>query len=149
MKWMLFLVKAVVIFFVLWLVFIYGYGDFFLSDTIVPEADVEIDEWLHDYYIAGGIAAVVGLICSAVWFYFGVNFSGGISAGAKHTILWIIAFIASFVVAFICIDTSQEGSGLSFFFVGFLAPVGYYLNSLFNSAEAVKFIPPLGEHIHG
>ena len=27
--------------------------------------------------------------------------------------------------------------------------VGYYLNSLFNSAEAVKFIPPLGERLHG
>ena len=47
MKWVAFLVKAVVIFFVLWLVFIYGYGDFWLADTIVPDADIEIDEWLH------------------------------------------------------------------------------------------------------
>ena len=58
MKWVAFLVKAVVIFFVLWLVFIYGYGDFWLADTIVPDADIEIDEWLHSYYLAGGIAAL-------------------------------------------------------------------------------------------
>ncbi len=52
--------------------------------------------------------------------------------------------IASFLIAFLVIDSAQEGTGLSFFFVGFLAPVGYYLNSLINSAEAVKFIPPTG-----
>ena len=47
MKWITFFVKAVVTFFVLWLLAIYLYGNFYLADNIVPEADVEIDEWLH------------------------------------------------------------------------------------------------------
>ena len=148
-KWVSFFATAIVIFLVLWLLAIYVYGDFYLADNVVPEAGTEIDEWLHSYYLAGGIAALIGLICSTLWFYFGINFSGGIGIGAKHTILWLISIIGSFVVAFLVIDASQEGSGLSFFFVGLLAPVGYYPNSLFNSAEAVKFIPPLGEHLHG
>ena len=117
---------------------------FYLADNIVPEADVEIDEWLHSYYLAGGIAAFAGLICSTIWFYFGINYSGGSGIGVTHTILWIVSAIASFLIAFLVIDSAQEGTGLSFFFVGFLAPVGYYLNSLINSAEAVKFIPPTG-----
>lgn len=149
MKWITFFVKSVVIFFVLWLLAIYLYGDFYLADNIVPEADVEIDEWLHSYYLAGGIAALAGLIFSTMWFYCGINYSGGSGIGITHTILWILSAIVSFLVAFFVIDAAQEGTGLSFFFVGFLAPVGYYLNSLFNSAEAVKFIPPLGERLHG
>ena len=44
MKWITFFVKAVVTFLVLWLLAIYLYGDFYLADNIVPEADVEIDE---------------------------------------------------------------------------------------------------------
>ncbi|WP_306537649.1 hypothetical protein [Megasphaera sp.] len=149
MKWVVFFVKAILIFFLLWMLAIYLYGDFYLADNVVPEADMEIEEWLHSYYLAGGIAAIVGLVCSAIWYYFGINFSGGMSVSVKHTILWLLAFFGSFIVAFLVIAPAQEGSGLSFFFVGFLAPVGYYLNSLFNSAEAVKFIPPLGNHLHG
>jgi hypothetical protein len=149
MKWLAFLVKAIVIFLVLWLLVIYAYGDFLLADSIVPEVDEEIEEWLNSYYFAGVIAAFIGLICSSIWFYFGINFAGGMGISMKHTILWLISVIGSFIVAFIVIDPSQEGSGLSLLFVGLLAPVGYYLNSLFNSAEAVKYIPPLGEHLHG
>ena len=43
MKWITFFVKADVTFFVLWLLAIYLYGDFYLADNIVPEAYVEID----------------------------------------------------------------------------------------------------------
>lgn len=144
-----FSVKAVLIFFLLWLAAIYFYGDFYLMDNVVPDVNYEIEEWLHSYYLAGAVSAIIGLICSIIWFYFGVNFSGGRGAAITHTILWLVSFVGGFVVALLLIAPSQEGSGLSLFFVGFLAPIGYYFNSLFNSAEAVKFIPPLGSQIHG
>lgn len=149
MKWVFFSVKAVLIFFILWLLSIYLYGEFYLVDNVVPDVSIEVDEWLHSYYLAGAVSAITALICSTVWFYFGVNFSGGRSGSVTHTILWLVSFICGFIVALILIAPSQEGSGLSFFFVGLLAPLGFYLNSLFNSAEAVKFIPPLGSLIHG
>lgn len=148
MKWPAFLVKAALIFVVLWGIFIYAYGDFYLVDNVVPDTGIEIDEWMDSYYQAGGIAAVIGFLLSIIWFYFGLDFSGDSSISIKYMILWILSFILSFIVAFIWIAASQEGSGLSLFFVGFLAPVGFYLNSLFNSEESVKFIPPLAEHIH-
>lgn len=149
MKWPAFLVKAALIFVVLWSVFIYAYGDFYLVDNVVPDTGIEIDEWMDSYYQAGGIAAVIGFILSVIWFYFGLHFSGGSGISLKYTVLWIISLIASFIVAFVFILPTQEGSGLSLFFVGFLAPVGFYLNSIFNSEGSVKYVPPLGEHIHG
>lgn len=44
MKWVVFFVKAILIFFLLWMLAIYLYGDFYLADNVVPEADMEIEE---------------------------------------------------------------------------------------------------------
>lgn len=148
MKWGSFLVKAFIIYLIMWCILIYGYGDFFLSDSIVPEKDVAIDEWLNSYYIAGAVSAVIAFICSCIWFYFGINYSGGHGISLKHKILWIIAALGGLLAAFLIIMPAVDGKGLSLLFAWIIAPLGYYIVSLFDSAEAVKFIPPFGESIH-
>jgi hypothetical protein len=148
MKWVTFLVKAVVIFLVIWGILIYGYGELFLSDSVVPEQGVAIQEWLNYYYFAGIISVIIGLFCSCIWFWFGINFSGGMGISAKYMILFVVAIILSIISAFVIILPATDGKGLSFIFASIVAPIGFYLVSLFDTAEAVKFIPPLGETVH-
>lgn len=144
----LFGVKAVVFTVVLWLIFIYAYGDFVLTDSIVPEKGVEISEWMDSYYFAGAVSAVIGLICAIIWYIFGINYAGEAGIVVKYRILLIVSIILGLGVAFVVILPAVDGSGLSLFFAWLIAPLTFYLNSLFNSAEAVKFIPPLGITVH-
>lgn len=148
MKWISFIVKALLIGLVFWLIFIYGYGDFFLVDSIVPEKGTAIDEWMDSYYLAGTVSAIVGIVCGAIWFYFGTNFSGEAGISAKFYILLIASVILGFAAAFALILSAVEGSGLSLLFAWLIAPLTYYVITLIDSAEAVKFIPPLGDKVH-
>lgn len=140
--------KAVLFTIVLWLIFIYGYGDFFLADNVVPEKGIEISEWMDSFYFAGALSAVVGLICAVIWYIFGINYAGGAGIVSKYRILLIVSIILGLVIAFLLILPAVDGSGLSLFFAWLISPLVFYINSLFNSAEAVKFIPPLGITLH-
>jgi len=148
MKWGSFLVKAIVILIVMWAIAIYVYGDFVLADSVVPERGVGIDEWLDSYYKAGAISAFWGLVCSCIWFYFGTHYSGGAGISIKFWVPWIVSLVLGIATAFFVIEKAVDGSGASFIFAALMAPVGYYLIALFDSAEAVKYIPPLGMMIH-
>lgn len=148
MKWVTFLIKAVIFLLVLWGLLIYGYGEFFLSDSIVPEQGVEIGEWLNSYYFAGAICALVGLVCGCIWYWFGIHYAGGMGISLKYKIVFVAAIILGILSAFLFIMPAIDGQGLSMFFACLIAPLGYYLISLFDTAEAVKYIPPLGETVH-
>lgn len=143
------LIRSLAVYVLLWAILIYVYGSFILVDDIVPDTGIDIDEWMQSFYLAGGVSALIGFICTIIWHIFGSNFSGDTGITGKFYALWIVSVIGSFIAEFVIVDPSQEGAGLAFFFVVLLAPLGFYLNALFNSAEAVKFIPPLGEKLHG
>lgn len=148
MKWGFFLVKTMIIYLILWGIFIYGYGEFSLIDSIVPERGVEIDEWLQSYYFAGGISSLIAFVCSCIWFYFGTQYAGGHGISIKFNILWIVTVMGGLISDFFIIMSAVDGRGLSWVFACLIAPIGYYIVSLSCSAEAVKFIPPLSERIH-
>lgn len=131
-----------------WLVFVYGYGEFFLMDDVVPEKGYEISDWMYSFYLAGAISAIVGFICSCIWYFFGVRYAGEDGITVKFYALLIIATILGFIVAFAFILPAVDGSGLSLLFAWLISPAIYYVNSLVNYAPAVKYIPPFGENIH-
>lgn len=143
------LVRSLVVYAILWALLIYVYGSFVLVDDIVPDTGIDIDEWMQSFYIAGGVSAVIGFICTAIWHWFGNSFAGEAGITGKYYLLWIVSLVGSFIAELVVVAPSQEGSGLAFFFVVLLAPLGFYINSLCNSAEAVKYIPPLAEKLHG
>lgn len=141
-------VKAIVITVILWLLVVYLYGDFVLVDSVVPEKGIEISEWMDSYYFAGALSAIAGLICTIVWYVFGINYAGGAGIVAKYRILLIVSVVVGLIIAFVVILPAVDGSGLSLLLAWIVSPLVFYVNSLLNSAEAVKFIPPLGIMIH-
>lgn len=126
----------------LWLVFGYAYGDFVLGDTVVPEKGVTIDDWLSAYYVAIGISVGVAWVGNIIWWFIGKNFSGGAGISMKYYLVWAVTLIGGLVAAFGFMEPAVEGNGISMFFAIFLAPIGFYLDSVVVSADAVKFIPP-------
>lgn len=143
-----FVVVTVGITILLFLVLIYGYGNFFLIDSIVPPQEMPVEEWLKGYFTAGGVSGLAGFLCSALWYYWGNNYTGGSDIKVKYWGALIVAAILGAVVAFYMIPARQEGEGLAFVAVTILPLLTYFLSSLFASADAVKYIPPLGEVVH-
>lgn len=149
MNWVKFLAKAVMIYLILWIVCVYVPGEFYLSDIVVPVKDVEISEWMDSYFLAGGVVAIVTFIFSMIWFFIGDRYTGEEGIRAKHNLLWLLATIASIVIPFILVEDFQDGGHISYVFIFLIAPIGFYINSLFNSAAEVKYIPPFAQKIHG
>lgn len=149
MNWVKFLAKNILFFLVLWMICIYGVGDFYLSENVVPVKGVSVSEWMSAYYTAGTASAIVGFIFSLLWFVIGSRYTGGSGIAAKHTLLWGVCTILGIGVAFVILEGAQEGMVAAYLDIFFIAPIGYYMNSLFNSAAEVKFIPPMATKIHG
>ncbi len=148
MSWGKFFVITAGLLVFLWLMFCYVYGIFVLNDTIVPYPGTEIDEWLNEYYISGLISSLLGFVCSAVWFSIGNSYDGKSSLGIKFGIIWIVSIVFSVAVKFLVMPDFVEGAGLASVFIILLAPLLYYLSSLFAPANASKYIPPLSGLIH-
>lgn len=148
MTWGSFIVKTVGLLVFLWLFLIFGYGNFFLMDTVVPVEGVEVDEWINAYRMSGGISALAGFICSAIWFAIGNSYAGEGGISIKYYGLWILAAVLGVVCNFVILPNAVEGAGLSSVFVILLPVLLYYLASIFAYAPAVKYIPLLAESLH-
>ena len=148
MTWGKFFVRTFIICLVLWLAAIYAYGNFVLADSIVPEQGTPIEDWLSSFYTAGGVSAVLGLLTSAIWFFLGKSYSGGAGIGVKFFLGWILAAALGAACAILLLAPAVDGKGAAFILIVLVAPLGYYLSSLFSCANAVKFIPPLANVIH-
>ncbi len=143
-----FVVKTLGLVVLLWLCAFYGYGNFILADSVVPVEGMEVEEWVYEYLVTGGISGILGFLCSAIWYYIGDNYAGESGIGIKYWFFFITSFVAGVVIAFLKMPPSIDGSGLSFIMVVLISTLTYYLSSLIASAEAVKYIPPLGEMLH-
>lgn len=127
---------------VLWLILGYVYGDFVLADSVVPEKGVTIDDWLSAYYLAVGAGAGIAFVANFFWYLAGVNFSGGSGISMKYYLILGLSLVFCVIATFFFMEPAVEGNGISTFLSIFLAPIGFYLDSVFASADAVKFIPP-------
>lgn len=125
-----------------------GYGELSLVDDIVPEKGVSIDDWMSSYYEAGIFSLIIALVMGSVWFWTGSHYSGGVGISLRYYVFWGISFIGSFLVALMVIYPAQEGYVVADALVCIVSPICYYIISLLDSANAVKYIPPLGEKIH-
>ena len=148
MTWGSFIVKTLGLVVLLWAVLFYGYGNFVLADNVVPVEGIEIDEWLTAYNITGLASGIIAFLCSAIWFYFGDNYTGESGIKIKYYGLMILNFILSVVLVVILLPKTIDGSGLSSFFVVVNALLIYYLSSIVASAGPVKYIPALSEAFH-
>lgn len=148
MNWGSFIVKTLGLLVVLALVLFYAYGNYVLIDSVVPAEGYEVGEWLNSYYTSGIASLVIGFICSAVWFFCGLNYTGGNGINVYYYGLLFISFVLSVVINFVLLIPAIEGSGLAGLFVVISAPVLYYLASIFAYAPAVKYIPAGAEFIH-
>ena len=148
MTWGSFIVKTVGLLVFLWLFLIFGYGNFFLMDTVVPVEGVEVDEWINAYRMSGGISALAGFLCSAMWFAIGNSYAGEGGITIKYYGLWILAAVLGVVCNFVFLPNAVEGAGLASVFVIILPVLLYYLASIFAYAPAVKYIPLLAESLH-
>lgn len=148
MSWGKFFVITIGLLVFLWLLLCYAYGSFYLVDMVVPYPGTEIDEWLNGYYLTGAVSAVMGFVCAAIWFAMGNSYNGRSSLGIRYGIVWILSLLFSIGVYFLLMPEAQEGAGLSNVFVVVVAPLLYYLSSLFASPNAGKYIPPLSGVLH-
>lgn len=148
MSWGKFLVGALVLFIVFWLLLFFGYGNLVLADSVVPVEGMEVDEWLAGFRMCGGISGILGFICAAIWFYIGDGFAGESGISVKYYGWLIVSFFFGVATNFLFLPASQEGSGCASLFVIIFPMLLYYLSSLIVSAPQVKYIPPLGEVIH-
>lgn len=133
---------SIIVSLLLWLAFGYLYGEFMLADTVVPEKGVTIDEWLSCYYEAAGASAGIAILANIAWYAIGVNFSGGSGISMKYYLVLGAALVSGVIATFALMEPAVDGNGISTFLSIFLAPIGFYLDSVFASADAVKFIPP-------
>lgn len=129
----------------------YFIGQFLVVDSIVPDVGISIDEWMESYNITVAVVAVIGFVCSCGWNIVGKNYAGESGINAKYMGIWCLSFVLSLGALIFILNPSQEGSTLADITIVLLAPLGYYISSLWSwsSESAVKFIPPLGEKIHG
>lgn len=125
-----------------------GYGELSLVDDIVPEKGISIDDWMSSYYEAGIFSLIVALAMGSAWFWTGTHYSGGVGISLRYYVFWAISFIGSFLLALIVIYPAQEGYVVADVLVCIVSPICYYAISLLDSANAVKYIPPLGEKFH-
>ena len=93
MSWGKFLVGALVLFIVFWLLLFFGYGNLVLADSVVPVEGMEVDEWLAGFRMCGGISGILGFICAAIWFYIGDGFAGESGISVKYYGLLIVSFV--------------------------------------------------------
>ena len=133
---------SIIVSLLLWLVLGYLYGEFMLADTVVPEKGVTIDEWLSYYYKAAVASAVIAILANIAWYAIGVNFSGGSGISMKYYLVLGASLVFGVIATFALMEPAVDGNGISTFLSIFLAPIGFYLDSVFASADAVKFIPP-------
>lgn len=148
MTWGSFFVKTFGMLVVLYLVLFYGYADFVLADSIVPMEGMEIEEWISGYKIAGVASAIVALICSALWFWIGNDYTGDSGIGVKFYGLLLVSVILGIVVNVFMVPQSIDGSGLAAVYVVLYPAVVYYLSALFAYAAPVKYIPAGSESLH-
>ena len=148
MNWVSFVVKTFVVLVVLWLLLFLCYGNLVLVDTVVPIEGIEVDEWISSYQMCGKVSGILGFICAAIWFQFGKNYAGESGIKVKFYALWIVSLVLSVLVNVIFFPDAVEGTGLAHVFVILMAPVLYWISSLFASAPAVKYIPSGAGLIH-
>lgn len=148
MTWGSFTVKTLGLLVLLWVLLFYGYGNYVLADNIVPVEGIEIEEWLSAYNITGLTSGIVAFACSALWFYFGDNYTGGSGIRIKYYGLMIVDFIIAVVLAVVLLPRAIDGSGMSSTLVVLNALLVFYLSSIIASAGPVKYIPALAEVFH-
>lgn len=148
MTWGSFTVKTLGLLVFFWLLMIFGYGNFFLMDTIVPVEGIEVDEWINGYRTCGGVSGLLGFICAAIWFAIGSGYAGEGGISIKYYALWILAAVLGVGCNFLLLPGSVEGSGLASLFVILLPILVYYLSSIIAYAPAVKYIPLLADTLH-
>lgn len=148
MNWGKFIAISLGIFIILCAALFWGYGTLVLYDNVIPLNNYPKDKWVFDYAFSGVVAAAGGFLCSVGWFAIGESFDGKSSVAPKYWILMFVSLLLSFGSLSFLTPAAAEGTGLSTSFVVLVAPLGYYLSSLFASSDAVKYIPPLGSVIH-
>lgn len=148
MTWSGFAVKTLGLLVFFWLLMIFGYGNFFLMDTVVPVEGIEVDEWINGYRTCGGVSGLLGFICAAIWFAIGNGYAGEGGISIKYYGLWILAAVLGVGCNFVLLPGAVEGSGLASLFVILLPILVYYLSSIIAYAPAVKYIPLLADAIH-
>lgn len=133
---------------VVFVIIMYALGIFYLEDTIVPEKGVEISEWMDEFYICGWISIIIGSIFGGIWYWKGIKFDGTGNLTPWFWGLWIVSFIIAIVIAIAGLLAYVDGGLLAYIFVILASPIIYYVNTLINSAAAVKYIPFLAKKIH-
>lgn len=140
--------KFSVIFLALWILLCYLYGEYYLIDNIVPSEDLDVSEWLAEYYVAGGLSAFVGLVISLIWFWRGCIYDGETNIGNFYLILIMIIISISIVIDILVIPHAIEGGFLPCIFVVLISSLGYWLSSILFYAAPVKYIPWGAVQIH-
>lgn len=148
MTWGSFIVKTLGLLVALWLFLIFGYGNFVLMDTVVPVEGMEVDEWISAYRLCGGLSALAGFMCSALWFWIGDSFAGEGGISIKYYGLWILAAVLGVVCNFVFLPAAVDGAGLASVFIILLPILLYYIASIIAYASPVKYIPFLAEVLH-
>lgn len=132
MKWRYFLIKAFVVYFLLWWVLIYAYG-WFLINQVVPANGIGVDEWLQSYYQVGVANVVIGLIISFIWFWLDRRSLGKLSSLKYYGLLLLACFITSENISHFVMPT-LGGESLMLTFTNIVVPIGFCILS-YNRKE--------------
>lgn len=123
-----------------------GWG--YLEDNIVPEKGIEISEWMDQYYFCGGISIIIGILCSAIWYWKGIKYNGNGKMARWFWGLWFLSLVIAIIIDVAGLFAYVDGGLLATIFVILAPPVIYYVNTLWSSPAAVKYIPFLAKKIH-
>jgi hypothetical protein len=132
------------LFIVLLALLTFALGFLLLGGRVVPADGMTIETWLQRFYLCGGLSLLLGLVCAGIWFGKGLFYDA--NSGKKITSLYYglgaVTLVGAVLIAVAVLPRAYEWGVPAQIWLVLLAPVYYYLDSVFAGAYPVQFVPP-------
>ncbi|MEN3332419.1 MAG: hypothetical protein V7641_1784 [Blastocatellia bacterium] len=135
-------VAAVIYFvFLIWLE-----HDYFLSQRVVPPAEVTLEEWLDSFKFWGTVGILSALAAALVWYILGqLIFKINNWRDSGKRVFWFLLLllpIIAVVLGIVFTKQAQEGAIFAYLFYALNWVLCYYLATALCSPSAFKYTPP-------
>ena len=138
------------LFIVLLALLTFALGFAVLGGRVVPADGMTIEKWLQRFYLCGGLSLLLGVVCAAVWFGKGLFYdaNSGRQMRPLYYGLGALTLAGAVLLGFLVLPRTHEWGLPAQLWLVLIAPLYYYLDSVFAGAYPVQFVPPLARVLY-